>query len=712
MNLFITYFLFYIILIIPFGLGLIFLLNNSESYQNLQVFLTSSVIAFIASFALLHFSFKKLQKKANTTQKNFQTIKELNNFLEKSKSIEDSIQFVLDTIRTKYGFNYGSFWEVQNQVLKFKQDTGFVNDEFKRVSEVSSFAEGIGVNGRAWKNRDLLFVRDLSEVSDCVRAPAARRAGVKSGISFPVIVNEKVIGTMDFFSIKKISKLNPEEEDFFKQISLLISDQFTKISTIQNITRIKVALDNVTTNVMMADNQFKVTYVNKAILNMFRNAESEIQKGLRNFNVDSMIGSVIDIYHKNPEHQRNLLSTFTKTHETDITIAGRHFHLIANPIIDENGNRLGSVVEWSDTTNQIAIQNEIEDIIQGAIKGDFTKRIQLEGKSGFYYKLSQGINHFLDISSQGLNEAVLALSKLSQGDLNAEIKTEYEGTFGELKDYVNNTIKKLKEILSEVQAKADNLLEAAEEVTATAHNLSQGASEQAASVEETSASLEEMTASIDQNAENAKQTESIATKSAKEAEEGGKAVQNTVDAMKEIAKKISIIEDIAYQTNLLALNAAIEAARAGEHGKGFAVVASEVRKLAERSQKSANEISNLATNSVQIAETAGKLINQIVPAIHKTADLVQEIAAASKEQSTGVGEVNKAMAQLDQVSQQSASASEELAAIAEELKSQASQLNTSISFFKLERSQIQSTKKFKRTEPITKPLEKEGFIKF
>ncbi|BDA79013.1 hypothetical protein LPTSP3_g19430 [Leptospira kobayashii] len=322
------------------------------------------------------------------------------------------------------------------------------------------------------------------------------------------------------------------------------------------------------------------------------------------------------------------------------------------------------------------------------LQATYNPILDLNGKPYKVIKFATDITEQKKLSIETtriVEDLVVGLAAMENGDLTQQIVNNYEGGFAKLKDSFNNTSQTLIKIINEVRTNTDALVTAADEVSSTAATLSQGASEQAASVEETSASLEEMGASIDQNAENAKQTDSIATKSAKDAKQGGEAVKNTVSAMKQIAEKISIIEDIAYQTNLLALNAAIEAARAGEHGKGFAVVASEVRKLAERSQKSANEIGSLAGGSVQIAETAGKLIEEIVPAINKTADLVQEIAAASQEQSSGVNEVNKAMGQLDQVSQQSASASEELAAIAEQLQMQANQLLSSISFFQLNR---------------------------
>jgi methyl-accepting chemotaxis protein len=273
--------------------------------------------------------------------------------------------------------------------------------------------------------------------------------------------------------------------------------------------------------------------------------------------------------------------------------------------------------------------------------------------------------------------------RVAQGDLNVDVQIRANDKSSTL-FAIKGMVEKLSEIITAVRSNADALASAAEEISATSQSLSQSSSEQAASVEETTASIEQMTASIDQNTENAKVTDGMAGQAAREATEGGKAVEDSVAAMKQIAGKIGIVDDIAYQTNLLALNAAIEAARAGEHGKGFAVVAAEVRKLAERSQVAAQEIGELAGNSVSMAERAGKLLSSIVPSINKTSDLVQEIASASSEQASGVGQINGAMGQLNQTTQQNASASEQLAATAEEMSSQAEQLQHVMTFFKLD----------------------------
>ncbi|WP_026840776.1 methyl-accepting chemotaxis protein [Citrifermentans bremense] len=289
-----------------------------------------------------------------------------------------------------------------------------------------------------------------------------------------------------------------------------------------------------------------------------------------------------------------------------------------------------------------------------------------------------------------LEVGVQTANRLAAGDLTMDIGATSKDETGELLAAMGNMVSKLREIVGEVQAATKNVAAGSQELSSSSEEMSQGASEQAAAAEEASASMEQMTSNIRQNADNALQTEKIAVKSADNAKEGGQAVQETVQAMKDIAGKINIIEEIARQTNLLALNAAIEAARAGEHGKGFAVVASEVRKLAERSQKAAAEISQLSSNSVDIAVKAGELLSKMVPDIQKTAELVQEISASSKEQDTGAEQINKAIQQLDTVIQQNASASEEMSSTAEELASQAELLSSSIAFFKIEEGRSKS----------------------
>ncbi|MDR7091561.1 methyl-accepting chemotaxis protein [Cellvibrio fibrivorans] len=282
------------------------------------------------------------------------------------------------------------------------------------------------------------------------------------------------------------------------------------------------------------------------------------------------------------------------------------------------------------------------------------------------------------------------VSQVADGHLNIDIHLK-NGDKSSLLASVANMSKQLAEIIGDVRSSADALSSASEEVNATAQSLAKGASVQAASVEETSASMEQMSASISQNSENAKITDGMAQKAARDAATGGEAVMGTVEAMQKIAERISVIDDIAYQTNLLALNAAIEAGRAGEHGRGFAVVASEVRKLAERSQVAAQEIGTLALDTVKRAELAGTMLNDMVPAIRKTADLVQEIAAASSEQNAGVAQINGAIGQVSQTLQQNAAASEELSSTSEEMSAQAIRLQESMTYFTLDSHRAKKT---------------------
>ncbi len=441
--------------------------------------------------------------------------------------------------------------------------------------------------------------------------------------------------------------------------------------------RIRLSLDSLPVCVTVSNAQALLVHATppaKELLKLFGGA---------GFETDKFYGNKLSTLFKNPDDAARFDQAVRSGETVDMEILGRKLRLLARPVMDATGIPIGRITHWIDRTDEIAAEQEIDDMVGAANQGDFSGRLKLEGKTGFFGKVSVGMNQLMTTSEQGLGDVAEVMAAFAEGDLTKRIERDYQGLFGKVKDSVNASAENLTRVIGEVHAASDALLGAANQVSATAQSLSQAASEQAASVEETSSQIEVMSSSISQNSDNAKVTDGMATKTSKEAVEGGSAVSSTVTAMKQIAVKIGIVDDIAYQTNLLALNAAIEAARAGEHGKGFAVVAAEVRKLAERSQEAAKEIGGLASNSVTTAERAGRLLDEIVPSIQKTSELVQEIAAASAEQSESVVQIGGAMGQLSKATQQNASASEELAATSEELSGQAQQLQDSIAFFKI-----------------------------
>ncbi len=342
-------------------------------------------------------------------------------------------------------------------------------------------------------------------------------------------------------------------------------------------------------------------------------------------------------------------------------------------------------------TGKINLLKQVEDQLVAELTGLTGKLAQQANQSLLYSSwisalailLTLCLVYFIQKAIVGtVGEALTIAKHIAEGQLDTTQRVTSRDEVGMLLNALGIMQGKLYSVISGINQNAEHISSASAEVSSTAQTLSQGASEQAASVEQTSASIEQMSASISQNSDNAQVTDGIASESAHSAKDGGNAVQETVQAMRQIAGKVGIIEDIAYQTNMLALNAAIEAARAGEHGKGFAVVAAEVRKLAERSQTAAGEIGSLSTQSVQIAEHAGGLLEKMVPDIDKTAELVQDISAASEEQSTGAGQITSAMSQLDTVTQQNAAASEELAATAQEMRSRSEELKQQVAFFR------------------------------
>ncbi|MFI3157652.1 MAG: methyl-accepting chemotaxis protein [Methylococcaceae bacterium] len=461
--------------------------------------------------------------------------------------------------------------------------------------------------------------------------------------------------------------------------------------------RIKIALDSITSNVMVADNERNIIYMNPAVRTMLQNAESDIRKVLSKFDSSKLLGTNMDVFHKNPAHQKQLLNALTSTFRNEIHIGTRTFYLTANAINNEQGQRIGSVVEWKDRTAEVAIEQEVAKVVSGAVLGDFNQRIDERGKDGFFLQLAQGVNELMETSSNGLDEVARVLGALSRGDLTETIANSYSGTFGQLKDDSNSTVEKLKDIVGQIKEASETINTAAKEIASGNNDLSHRTEEQAASLEQTAASMEELTSTVQANSQNAKHANRLAVGATDIAGKGVKVVGQVISTMEDINESsrkivdiISVIDGIAFQTNILALNAAVEAARAGEQGRGFAVVAVEVRNLAQRAAAAAAEIKGLIGDSVEKVEDGTKLVAQagltmeeIVNAIRGVTAIMSDISAASMEQTSGIEQVNQAIGQMDDVTQQNAALVEQAAAAAESLEEQTQNLALTVAHFTL-----------------------------
>ncbi|HEY6482510.1 MAG TPA: methyl-accepting chemotaxis protein [Steroidobacteraceae bacterium] len=417
--------------------------------------------------------------------------------------------------------------------------------------------------------------------------------------------------------------------------------------------RIRQALEKVSTSVLLADAQHRILYVNETAQASFARTQNEIRKTLPGFDAQRLPGSAVECLSSEPVQQRQALQSLAGPSVDERQLGACTFRIATNPVMDGSGERIGTVMEWTDRTPEIAVEKQMQAMLAAVVGGDLSSRIDLQGKSGFFEAMAHGLNHLAD---------------------------------------------NMAEVIAKVKAVAAEVHRGAEEISGGNANLSQRTEEQSSSLEETASSMEEMTTTVKQNADNAGQANQLAIAAREQAEHGGVVVNQAVaamndinDAAKKIADIIGVIDDIAFQTNLLALNAAVEAARAGEQGRGFAVVASEVRSLAGRSATAAKEIKELIQNSVRkvqdgatLVTRSGETLERIVASVKKVSDIVAEIAAASSEQSAGIEQVNRAVMQMDELTQQNAALVEEATAASQAMAEQVRGLNQLLERYGLE----------------------------
>ena len=524
--------------------------------------------------------------------------------------------------------------------------------------------------------------------------------------------------------------------------------------------RMRGGLESVSANIMMADAENNIMYMNSTARSLFVDLEHDLRKELPQFNASQLIGKNVDVFHKNPSHQQRLLSQLRGTHRAQFVVGGRTVAFVANPVMGANGERLGTVVEWHDRTHEVENEREVQRVVTGVIGGDLSARVKEEGtatqviiakglntlvtsvaqivsevdrlvsaandgdlsgrldftgKDGLSRAVGSGINTLVEGVAGVVDEMQRMVEAANSGDLSQRIPTEGRGGLvRRVGSGINSLIDNMAGVISQVKDAASEVHRGADEISQGNTNLSQRTEEQASSLEETASSMEEMTSTVKQNADNSGQANQLAVAARDQAEKGGAVVAKAVRAMSEIndsskriADIIGVIDEIAFQTNLLALNAAVEAARAGEQGRGFAVVATEVRNLAGRSATAAKEIKGLIQDSVKkvdegsmLVTQSGATLEQIVSAVKKVTDIVAEIAAASQEQSAGIEQVNKAVMQLDELTQQNAALVEEASAASQSMADQARGLNETMARYRVDEG---SAPRGRAPTPVSRP---------
>jgi len=460
-------------------------------------------------------------------------------------------------------------------------------------------------------------------------------------------------------------------------------------------TRIRQALDGASTSVLVADARHEIIYLNENARAMFLRHEGELRARLPGFSAATLHGASLGAFAGDAANEHDRLALLGAPQVEDRCYGHADFRTVTSPVLDASGKRLGTVMEWTDRTQEVKAERDLEATVTGAAAGDLERRVPLEDKTGFFRMLAGLVNSLLGTNQRVLAELHRVLGALAAGRLAERISGDYQGVYAAVMQEANATAEKLAATMQEIRATADRVNTGARELSAGNENLSQRTEEQAASLEETAASMEQLTATVNHSADNAHQARQLADNARQLADCGSETVRRAMAAMEQIngsstkiAEIIGVVDEIAFQTNLLALNAAVEAARAGDQGKGFAVVATEVRQLASRSATAAREVKALIGESVRrvsdgstLVNESGKTLEQILTAVDRTRTLVTEIAAAAKEQASGIAEVNMAVAQLDSVTQKNAALVSTAATETQALSEHARVLNDLVAYF-------------------------------